>query len=111
MTKIRIPHAVLSAVVSLPTCMPGIEGLNLVVYADLQEGRDCTHRADVDKSLMDLQHLREVRVSFECVPWQCKVTFEEDVRKKLPMANEAGLLSFCHLPPGALFHRMREFSN
>ncbi|KAJ7142331.1 hypothetical protein C8R44DRAFT_974126 [Mycena epipterygia] len=108
--KFRVPYSVLSVAVSLPACMPRIEVLDFVVDAEFRDYRNDHHRADVDEALRDLQHLREVR--FTVTIWDTDlVTVEEDIRKKLPMANDAGLISLCAPAWAARYHPMCDFSN
>ncbi|KAJ7142351.1 hypothetical protein C8R44DRAFT_760539 [Mycena epipterygia] len=107
--RFRVPYSVLSVAGSLPICMPRIEVLDFVIQADYKAYSDDMHRPDVDNALRDLQHLWEVRFTAACEARD--IPFERDIRKKLPMASDAGLLSFCSMTSGARYHPMRHFSN
>ncbi|KAJ7142328.1 hypothetical protein C8R44DRAFT_865679 [Mycena epipterygia] len=105
--KFRVPCSVLSVAGSLPICMPRIEVL-FVIQAEYKAYSDNMHCPDVDNALRDLQHLREVRFTAACEARD--IPFERDIRKKLPMANDAALLSFCSMTSDARYHPMRHFS-
>ncbi|KAJ7478289.1 hypothetical protein FB451DRAFT_1452611 [Mycena latifolia] len=58
--KLRVPSSLLVGIASLPTCMPAIEVVKVLIHAGFEEPWDDHHRPDVDQALKNLPNLMEV---------------------------------------------------
>ncbi|KAJ6566648.1 hypothetical protein B0H19DRAFT_1257843 [Mycena capillaripes] len=106
--KFRIPDSLMSVVATLPTRAPQVEVVTVIVKAEFQEYRDNWHCPHVDQALKSLPQLR--KLYFEIYMEEQNHDFLEDMKEKLPMANDAGLLS-CSISGDRLNYSMRHFSN
>jgi hypothetical protein len=92
--KLRIPVAVLSTVINLPTSTPQLEVLSIIVDAEYDgSGKvvDQYNLCEVETALENLPQLREVNWGIFS---DDVVAFEERIQKVLPRASAAGLFSF-----------------
>ncbi|KAJ7646440.1 hypothetical protein DFH06DRAFT_578681 [Mycena polygramma] len=107
--KLRVPETLMSAMATLPERTPNVEIVTVIIDAEFEKYVDEWHRPDTDAALKRLHRLREVR--FAVYTRDKRLRF--DVTKKLPLANEAGLLSFrLHNTHNSReYHPMRYFSN
>lgn len=106
---LRVPSGLGDVMVTLPTCLPRLEVINVVTDAEFEDWYDSYHRPDVDMDLKNPSRLREVQFSISVSGRN--VRFNEHTTKKLPMANDAGLLSFSRFGSRRQYHLMRHFSN
>ncbi|KAF7354270.1 hypothetical protein MVEN_01115000 [Mycena venus] len=92
--RLRIPVAILSTMISLPSCTPHLEILNIIVDAEYDgSGKvvDQYNVCEVETALENLPRLREVNWGIFS---DDVVAFEERVQRVLPCASAAGLFSF-----------------
>ncbi|KAJ7842451.1 hypothetical protein B0H14DRAFT_3868877 [Mycena olivaceomarginata] len=106
--KLRVPYSVFTVIASLPTCMPAMEVVNVLINAQFEEPQDFYHRPDVDEALKNLPCLKEVHFRVSCARQK---HFEFCTRRKLPLANDANLLTFSDADCRAHYHPMAVFSN
>ncbi|KAJ7478367.1 hypothetical protein FB451DRAFT_1365910 [Mycena latifolia] len=102
-----VPSCVLAAITSLPTCMPNIEVINILIDRAIKDEIPYSgFYPEVDAALNNLPRLREVNFSFSfiyCPPSD----FEATMQQRLPLASEAGLFVFSQRPD----RRESPFSN
>ncbi|KAJ7914645.1 hypothetical protein B0H13DRAFT_1872768 [Mycena leptocephala] len=110
--QLWVSYSVFSATVNLPTCMPHIEAMNIVIDAYPEHLPNDSHRSDVDGALENLGRLRKAHFTVVCNAgsWLFE-RFEEDIRKKLPRASDAGILGFSLQPWLAKYHAMADFAH
>ncbi|KAJ7923716.1 hypothetical protein B0H13DRAFT_2316259 [Mycena leptocephala] len=110
--QLWVSYSVFSATVNLPTCMPHSEAMNIVVDAYPEHLPNDSHRPDVDGALENLGRLRKAHFTVVCNAGSWLFDrFEEDIRKKLPRASDAGILGFSLQPWLAKYHAMADFSH
>ncbi|KAJ7264528.1 hypothetical protein B0H12DRAFT_1068768 [Mycena haematopus] len=92
--RLRIPAAILSTIICLPTCTPHLETLSIIVDAEYDgSGKvvDQYNVCEVEMALVNLSRLREVNWGIFS---DDVVAFEERIQKVLPRASATGLFSF-----------------
>ncbi|KAJ7663842.1 hypothetical protein DFH06DRAFT_1128221 [Mycena polygramma] len=95
MKQIQLPNSLMSTISSLPTCMPQLEVLTFE-FEGKGEGRARTkHRADADKALKSLPHLRQAQ--FIVVAQAFNGNLEHSVRQQLPLSSAANLIIFSYI--------------
>ncbi|KAJ7639407.1 hypothetical protein FB45DRAFT_864125 [Roridomyces roridus] len=88
--RLRLPHALRSVILSLPTRMPKLERINVVLDSHIFEYKE-HHRPDIDEALNNLPRLRQLHFTIAC---HSSSAIEDSFREALPLAGRAGLLSF-----------------
>ncbi|KAJ7479126.1 hypothetical protein FB451DRAFT_1240668 [Mycena latifolia] len=94
--ELKTPNSVLMVIASLPSCMPNIEVVNILIYISTGSTySDFIRLAEVDAALMKLPQLREVHfhVTFSFGSGQI-TNFESLMRQTLHRASGANLLTF-----------------
>ncbi|KAJ6585395.1 hypothetical protein B0H19DRAFT_1227837 [Mycena capillaripes] len=89
-----VPSSALTTLASLPTCTPSIETINVVVHAAFRLAPS-TPRIEVDEALGSLPYLRGIHFQIRRRP---QGNIESGTRQILPLASEAGLLTFSTTP-------------
>ncbi|KAJ7478381.1 hypothetical protein FB451DRAFT_1365923 [Mycena latifolia] len=95
-----VPSCVLAAITNLPTCMPDIEVVNILIDRAINwkdEVPDSCFYPEVDAAMNNLPRLREVNFSFGFI-YHPPSDFEATMQQRLPLASEAGLLVFSQRP-------------
>ncbi|KAJ6472370.1 hypothetical protein C8R47DRAFT_1324744 [Mycena vitilis] len=112
-TKLRVPDLLMTVMALLPDRTPNVEIVNVVV---ILQGQSEIYEDDpplplTDSALKRLPRLHDVH--FDIYTTGGVSHFRNATTKRLPMANDAGLLSFSmHKDPTTRYlHPMRYFSN
>ncbi|KAJ6457395.1 hypothetical protein C8R47DRAFT_1164211 [Mycena vitilis] len=93
--RIQLPESLISSISSLPTYMPQLEVLTFE-FEGHGEGRPRTkHRADADKALKSLPHLRHAHFILEAQRFNGDL--ERSVRQHLPLSSAANLIKFSYI--------------
>ncbi|KAJ7875654.1 hypothetical protein B0H13DRAFT_2056357 [Mycena leptocephala] len=111
-SELHIPPAALSVLGILPVVMPELEAVRIVIFADYEGHKDDNHRLDVhvDTALQSMPRLREVHFVLSIFRPSEQAQFGDCIRQKLPMANEAGLLSWSACSWHKFRHPLASFS-
>ncbi|KAJ7443566.1 hypothetical protein FB451DRAFT_1556750 [Mycena latifolia] len=92
---LQAPNSVLLAIATLPSCMPNIEVMNILIHANEWGYSDSIRRPEADAALMQLSQLREVHFHVVFSYESGDITgFESGTRQKLHLASRANMLTF-----------------
>ncbi|KAJ7624047.1 hypothetical protein DFH06DRAFT_1481663 [Mycena polygramma] len=112
-TKLRVPDLLMTVMATLPDRTPNVEIVNVVVilHGRSEKYEDDPHLPLTDSALKRLPRLHDVHIYIYTAGGD--LHFRNATTKRLPMANDAGLLSFSiHKDPITRYlHPMRYFSN
>ncbi|KAF7354222.1 hypothetical protein MVEN_01109900 [Mycena venus] len=110
--RLRVPVAMQDVITTLPKRMHHLEVLNIIVKAQFEDYHHYRPDREMDEALKNLPCLRDVHfsTSLSNSAWK-KYEFDKDMTIMLPMANDAGLLSFSKWSSRRRYHRMIHFSN
>jgi hypothetical protein len=89
--ELHVPQAALSV---MTTPLPELEAVRVVISAEYENRKDDEHRLDVDTALQSMPRLRELRFVLSIFRPSEHTQFNDGIRQKLPLASEAGLLSW-----------------
>ncbi|KAJ7724663.1 hypothetical protein B0H16DRAFT_320867 [Mycena metata] len=108
--KLRIPHCITAGIAALSASTPHLTTLNLILEARYEGPEEFVGDydfLDTERRLADLPSLRKVNWTVRCGG---VVAFEQRVRRVLPRANAAGILSFVVQNPDQRTRPMLLFS-
>jgi hypothetical protein len=108
--ELHVPHATLSIMATLPSVIPELEAVTVVICAEYEDRKDDDHHLDVDKALQSMPCLREMHFILSISRPSEHAQFNDCIRQKLPLASEAGLLSWSTCSWHKLRHPMASFS-
>ncbi|KAJ7624046.1 hypothetical protein DFH06DRAFT_756114 [Mycena polygramma] len=106
---LRIPASFVAIMAALPERMPNVEIVTLLLDGELDSRRQDSSLAPADRALKALPNLRKVHFEAHAA-WTIEL-FIEATTAHLPMAHNAGLLSFSQGSYRGIMHPMRYFSH
>ncbi|KAJ6472368.1 hypothetical protein C8R47DRAFT_1324742 [Mycena vitilis] len=114
--KLRVPESWRRFMATLPECAPNVEAVTITIDAGYQSFLFDIEEPQTDRALTNLPRLRELRFDINTKHGEELrfMRFSEATKKMLPMARDAGLLSFAvhrKMPVDFLNENMRYFSN
>ncbi|KAJ7917918.1 hypothetical protein B0H13DRAFT_1869831 [Mycena leptocephala] len=91
--RAHVPNVVMYTITTLPTCMQGLEVLNVVIHAKEHRERNFIAAPKADTALMSLTQLRDAHFILAAEPSD-GLHFAVCVGMQLQLASKVGLLSF-----------------
>ncbi|KAJ7938839.1 hypothetical protein B0H13DRAFT_2301488 [Mycena leptocephala] len=92
--KAHVPDTLMYALATLPTCMPQVEVITVVIHANEHRETIFIASPDADVALTSLQRLRAAQFFLASQTSNGVLHFRVCVEMRLPLAREARLLSF-----------------
>ncbi|KAJ6595348.1 hypothetical protein B0H10DRAFT_2060828, partial [Mycena sp. CBHHK59/15] len=91
--KAHVPNIVMYAIATLPACLPGLEGVTIIIRANEHRETNFIAAPKADTALMSLAHLRDAHFIL-AAKLSYGLYFAGCVQMQLQLASKAGLLSF-----------------
>ncbi|KAJ7917946.1 hypothetical protein B0H13DRAFT_2321880 [Mycena leptocephala] len=92
--KAHVPGTLMYALATLPTCMPQVEVITVVIHANEHRETNFIASPDADAALTSLQRLRAAQFILASQTSNAVLHFRVCVEMRLPLARESRLLSF-----------------
>ena len=90
----HVPDTVMYALATLPTCMPQVEVITIVIHANEHRETNFIASPDADAALTSLQRLRAAKFILASETANGVRHFRICVEMRLPLSRQARLLSF-----------------